>query len=326
MSIKDRLAKKMEGLAVPEKKSDKPVAAGPLRTSPGQMLMVNALTKENTQKIAQLEERLQQFEGALPVRLLPTASIVPSRWANRIEESFAGPEFQQLKDEIQQAGGNVQPIKVRPLQGQGGRYEIVFGHRRFRACDELGLPVLAMVEEVSDQDLFAAMDRENRLRHNLSPWEQGRMYRRALAEGLFPSISELARQVGVDKGNLSKALALADLPEEVVAAFRSPLELQYRWAKLLNDALQKEPDGVLQRARDIAAAGIPARSGKEVLLQLVGTSAQSNPLEAAIPLDGYGRGRVVISPKGTTVELPAGALAPERLADFVEALRSFFSK
>ena len=76
--------------------------------------------------------------------------IAPSRWANRHPDAFEGPEFEQLRREIEDAGGNVQPIKIRPITdgrtAEGGaRYEIVFGHRRHRACLDLGLPVLAVV-------------------------------------------------------------------------------------------------------------------------------------------------------------------------------------
>lgn len=275
MSMKDRLSKKTEGLFVPQRKepaSNPPVApnatAAPLRTSPGQMLMVNSLMKENNEKLASLEMRLKEFDGVLPVRLIPADRILASKWANRLEPSFRNADFAALKDEIARSEGNVQPIKLRPIAGSD-RFEIVYGHRRHRACLELNLPVLAFIEEVSEQDLFKEMDRENRHRRDLSPWEQGVMYRRALEENLFRSLGELAREIGIDKGNVSKALKLAELPEAVVSAFASPLDLQYRWAKLLSDALQKNPERVLGKAKELAArAGrLPA---KQVLDALTG--------------------------------------------------------
>ena len=45
---------------------------------------------------------------------------------------------------------------------------------------------------VSDHELFSAMDRENRERADLSPYEQGTMYRRAVDEKLYPSNRRLA--------------------------------------------------------------------------------------------------------------------------------------
>jgi ParB-like chromosome segregation protein Spo0J len=66
------------------------------------------------------------------------------------------------------------------------------------------------------------MERENRARKNLSAWEQGTMYRRALDEGLYPSQRKLAEALGVDISLVSKSLALARLPDAVVRAFRQP--------------------------------------------------------------------------------------------------------
>ena len=44
------------------------------------------------------------------------------------------------------------------------------------------------------------------------------------------------------------------MPETVVAAFQSPLDIQFRWAAPLAEAMQKDPDGTLDRARALAGA------------------------------------------------------------------------
>lgn len=206
---------------------------------------------------AQLKEAvhdLQAWDGAKPTRLLDPACVTPSAYANRHATSFVGPEFELLKREIADAGMNVQPIKVRAIATVQGKatYEIVFGHRRHEACSQLGLPVLAMVDNLDDRTLFVEMDRENRARADLSPWEQGMMYARALDLGLFASARQLAAAIGVDASNLGKALALARLPAEVVAAFASPLDLQYRWVPSLNAAVQTDLSGLSARAAKIA--------------------------------------------------------------------------
>lgn len=236
------------------------------RTAPGSMAMFMASQSAAVKEAEELREQLRQFDGSRPVRSLDPQTVRPSRWANRHADSFADEAFAELKADIASAGTNVQPVVVRTLsQGskaeEGGHgaglpaYELVFGHRRHRACLELGLPLQAMVCEMDDRALFEAMDRENRARKNLSAWEQGAMYRRALDEGLYPSQRRLAESLGVDVSLVSKALALARLPEAVVAAFQSPLELQFRWAQPLSDALQKDPEGVLRRAAKIRQSG-----------------------------------------------------------------------
>jgi ParB family chromosome partitioning protein len=280
--------------------------------------MVNSLMKESNEKVALLEARLKQFEGVLPVRLIDPEKILASKWANRDTRHFSSEEFAQLKEEISAAEGNVQPIKVRPLPGDEERYEIVFGHRRHRACLELGKPVLAMVEEVSDVDLFKEMDRENRTRLDLSPWEQGMMYRRALDEKLFASQEQLAKELGVDAGNLSKALRLAGLDQRVVSAFSSPLDLQYRWAKPLMEAVKEDEEGVLARAAELSKEGAQ-RLAKEVFEILVGFKGTDKAVHTIV-VDGIPKATLSRKGNDVTLKFEKGVLSKERVTELQEVL------
>ncbi|SNT37091.1 chromosome partitioning protein, ParB family [Noviherbaspirillum humi] len=324
MSMKDRLSRKTEGLVVPTKSETAAAQPNALRTSPGQMLMVNSLMKESNERMALLEERLKEYEGVLPVKLLDAEKIVPSRWANRLVDSFQSPEFAQLKQEIASSGGNVQPIKVRRSSGNDDTYEIVFGHRRHRACAELGLPVLAMVEDIDDQQLFKEMDRENRERADLSPWEQGMMYRRALDEKLFKSQEQLSKELGVDPGNVSKALKLADLDYRIVQAFSSPLDLQYRWAKPLSEALINGKERVLSIAAELIKGGRAGKSAKDIFELLT----SSSPLAGeAYPVMVNGKVVATIVVKGSevTVRFGKGAAPLDRIADLEHLIADWMS-
>ena len=140
------------------------------------------------------------------------------------------------------------------LQSPTPLYEIVYGMRRHRCALELGLPVLALIEDdLNEQSLFIEMDRENRNREDLSAWEQGTMYARALQRGLFPSLRQLSVAIGIDHSNVSKAIAITQLPTEIIEAFGSPLDLQFKWSTRLKEAIQKDPEGVLKRVAEIKA-------------------------------------------------------------------------
>lgn len=239
------------------------------KTGPGAMLTHLAKESEVQKENQALKDELKVWSDSLPVKRLDAAVVKPSRWANRLEGSFESEEFEQLKREIESAGGNVQPIKVRPIAASDPQeYEIVYGHRRHRACLALGLPVAAQIEPLTERALFIEMERENRQRADLRPYEQGLMYRRALDAGLFSSLRMLANDIGEDPGKVSKALALARLPDEVIRAFPSPLDLQFRWSKPLSDACEKDPQLLLKRAQSIQADGktLPAAKVLEVLL------------------------------------------------------------
>lgn len=271
-----------------------PVATGAApRTGPGQMLQFRGQILAVEGELGKLRDRLKEHQGAAPTRKLDPQTIVPSRWANRHPDSFSTPEFGRLKQDIELAGGNVQPISVRPLADQPGQYEIVFGHRRHRACSELGIPVLATIDTgpVSDHDLFSAMDRENRERADLSPYEQGTMYRRALDENLYPSNRRLAEALGVSHTWVANVLQVADLPAPVVGCFRSPLEIQHRHAKAIVAILDTDRKGVLRRAEKLRAQGQP-KAATAVVATLVGaTKEATEQTHQPIEVDGRQVGR-----------------------------------
>lgn len=281
-------------------------------------------------ELESLRAQYVQHEGAKPARLLDPRKIKPSQWANRHEDTFQTQEFIDLRAEIGNSGGNVQAIKVRPLPNdlieQGHRknalplpktsekggvepfnppyeYEIVFGHRRHRACLDLGIPVLALIEESTEQELFIDMDRENRLRADLSPWEQGMMYAKALDKGLFSSNARLASAVGRDTGVIGKALSLARLPSSVVEAFPTPLEIQYRWAKPLTDRLLLDPEAVTHRARDLKGLNqnLSAKEVFELLIseqELPQTQTLNLVSERQVTEAQMKAGKIVIGTKG----------------------------
>lgn len=213
-----------------------------------------------------------------------------------------------MKAEIESSGGNVQAIKVRPIPGSSPQeYEVVFGHRRHRACLELGILVLATIESIDDKELFKEMDRENRLRADLRPYEQGLMYVRALDEGLFSSQRKLAEDLGLQSGNVSTAINIARLPMAVIDAFSSPLDIQYRWAAPLNEALKADPDLVLARAKEISASrmnGVKI-SAPHVYDRLIGIDeVVPKTVSHFVKLGGKAAFKVSVSKDKVAIDLP----------------------
>lgn len=241
------------------------------KTAPGSMAVFMGAQSAAIREAEELKSKLKSFDGAVPVRALNPKRIRPSRWANRHEDGLSNIKFMALRSEIAAAGKNIQPIRVRPVvEDADFDYELVYGHRRHRACLDLDLPVYAVIEDMDDRALYEAMERENRERANLSAWEQGMTYRRALDEGLYPSQRKLAEAIGLDVSLISKSLALARLPETVVGAFSSPLDIQFRWAQPLSEVLQKDPEGLVNRAK-IVSANRGSKSAKQILEELLRT-------------------------------------------------------
>ena len=335
MSIKDRLAKKTADLMVsapetsrlenPAAKPSKPDEHLP-RTGPGQMLAFRSHMLQNNAQVEALSKQVEELSGSIPARMLDPSKVLPSKWANRHESSFLSKEFIELKAEIASSGGNVQAICVRPHPTKPGWYELAFGHRRHRACLDLGLPVLALIEAIDDEQLFSVMDRENRTRADLSPFEQGTMYRRALDEGLYPSLRQLAASLTIDLGNASKAISIARLPEEVIAAFEHPTQIQFRWGQALLGAIQKDPEGVIERAKStrFSTKKLPPL---DAMARLLGVSKPANSISVVLKKEGRTVGKLVRQTSGAVaLSLQSDALDEHQFAQLEKTLLKLLSE
>ena len=328
MGIGDRILASTAGLAsAGHNETSQAIDAssvGTARTAPGQMLAMHSGMIAMREELQALRAKLKQFDGSMATRLIDPASIKLSRWANRHEASFATQAFASLKASIEHAGGNSQPILVRSTVE--GQFEIVFGHRRHRACAELGLPVMAVVwdKPMPEAELFASMDRENRERADLSPYEQGSSYQAAIESGLFPSMRRLAESLGISHTWVRKALMVAQLPQPVLSAFRTPIEVQPKHAEAVHAALEVDRRVVLRRAELLSAN--PHRLGPQQVVDQLTSRPSDDSRKNEMRAGGIAIGTVNVDRRGrTTIVLdPASADSPSTdavLEALTEALR-----
>lgn len=224
---------------------------------------------------------------------LDTATIRESGAPNRDASAYADAAFEQLKADIRRAGKNISAIKVLRIKPTRNRttahvlYEVVYGHRRLRACQEIGLQVLAVIgENMSEREALLERVSENTGRADFTPLELGRICVHALETKLFSTQKQLAVALGRDAGDISKAIALAGLPAAVIAAFDCPSDLQYRHAKPLRDAVARDLNAVLAAAEELADEIGPKPPGK-VLARLTRDATNAigpSNSSSAIPL------------------------------------------
>ena len=180
--------------------------------------------------------------------------IVLSPMANRSACREDDPKFVEFKRSLLVTGGNVTPVLARrlvpdPLHPDVVVLELFSGHRCLAACASLDLLVnVLVVDNVSDLDALRHMSLQNVGRQALAALDAGRSFRRMLDDGWFTNQAELSRHMGVAEADVSTALQLAKLPEEVIGAFGSEDAVQHRHAKLLRDALKKNKEAVLAAA------------------------------------------------------------------------------
>jgi ParB family chromosome partitioning protein len=123
----------------------------------------------------------------------------------------------ELADSIK-VQGVVQPIVVRPVDGgngQGQRYEIVAGERRWRAAQMAGLgEIPAVIRHIPDEAAIAVALIENIQRENLNPLEEARSLQRLISEFGLTHV-QAAEAVGRSRAGVSNLLRLLELSPEV---------------------------------------------------------------------------------------------------------------
>lgn len=253
-----------------------------------------------------LEEqaKLREFEGAVPAKKIDPSLVDVSVFANRHEDSFESAAFALLMDEINAAGGNAQPVKVRPKQG--GRFEIVFGHRRVEACRRLGIDVFAIIEDVDDKQLWLEMTYENEARSDLTPYEMSMHYKAAIEKGLYKNWSELAEALGKAKNTLSRYSVISDLPETIIDAFASPTHIKVRHADKLSELLKSDRAAVLSRAKSLKGSG----ASPEKVLSVLEGEGQRVPRVELFPLS---YGSITRSKNKVSVAIDANQLTDDKL-------------
>jgi ParB family transcriptional regulator, chromosome partitioning protein len=171
-----------------------------------------------------------------------------------------------LADSIR-AQGVVQPIVIRPIldSGDGVRFEIIAGERRWRAAQLAGLTkVPVIIRDVPDEAAVAMSLIENIQRENLNPLEEARALDRLTRE-FEMTHQQAAEAVGRSRAAVSNLLRLLELGDEVkVLVERRAIEMGHARALLG----LTEPQAQVAAAREVAAKGLSVRETERLVKRL----------------------------------------------------------
>ena len=190
-----------------------------------------------------------------------------------------------LIDSIIAEGAQRVPAVVRHVRDDPAHdYEVIAGTRRHWAVSWLRanhypeISFLAQVQDIDDEQAFRLADLENRARKDLSDIERARNYSTALARHYGGVQARMAERLRISRGWLTKLLALASLPDEIIAAFPAPSALQVKGGYELSVLLQR-PDAarlaveaaqlVRREQEDRRRRGDDLLAGAEVTRRLV---------------------------------------------------------
>ena len=141
---------------------------------------------------------------------IPIEHIVPGKYQPR--RHFAQAELEELALSIQ-SQGLIQPVIVRPLDGQ--RYELIAGERRWRASQLATLDVIpCLVRDYTDEQAAASSLIENVNRQELNPIEEAVGYQRLLEEFQYTQ-EELSTIIGISRVAIAHKLRLLQLDKKV---------------------------------------------------------------------------------------------------------------
>ena len=117
------------------------------------------------------------------------------------------------------ANGLAQPITV--SSGNNGKYQIVAGERRYRACKLAGLKeVPVIVKNLSDKEMLEIALIENIQREELTAIEEAEGYDKLMKEFGYTQ-AELADSVGKSRSHIANLLRLNNLPDSIKAMINS---------------------------------------------------------------------------------------------------------
>jgi ParB family chromosome partitioning protein len=143
-------------------------------------------------------------------REIPVSAITPNPRQPR--RTFDEDALEELAESIREVG-LLQPVVVRPAGP--GRYELVMGERRWRACERAGLTEIgAIVKQTQDNELLRDALIENLHRQQLDPLEEAAAYQQLL-DDFGATHEQLAQKIGRSRPHISNTLRLLNLPPAV---------------------------------------------------------------------------------------------------------------
>lgn len=209
-------------------------------------------------------------------------SFVIDRFENPDDEAF-----EQLKASLREHGQEV-PVLVRPHPSRDGHFQLAYGHRRWRAAKELGLPLKAVVRSFNDEALIVAQGLENSSRKDLTYIEKA-MFAKSL-EDRGTDRQLIMAALSTDKTELSKLISVArSVPEQIARAIGpAPKAGRRRWMDLADHL---KDDGTFVRIERILADPDLSRDSDTRFLRILAALAKPHASSLPQPIWSSGEGK-----------------------------------
>lgn len=164
-----------------------------------------------------------------------------------IDEDKEQPRYQFDEEALQELMSSIEelgllsPIKVRTTSD--GRYKIIYGNRRYKACTSLNLPTIpCIVSNVTDEmEIYLEQIAENLTRQGFSPIEEAEAFNKLLTDPKFSSsVKYLSSKLGKPENYIKNKLELLKFSSAVRSLIVYGTEI--RKDKLTEDQLMPLKD------------------------------------------------------------------------------------
>ena len=200
--------------------------------------------------------------------------------SNQPRKYFDNGKMSELKDSIKNSG-LLQPITVRKISN--GKYEIVAGERRYRACRELGMENIPVIEmNVGDARGYELSVLENIQRENLNPIEEAESYL-MLMEVYGYTQEKLSEKLGKTRSSVSNKMRILKLPASVKEIVKKG-KISYGHARtLLSLSDEKKIEAA---AKEIINKGYSVRETERRVKFLINKGNSSDALSGSLDSRG----------------------------------------
>ena len=200
--------------------------------------------------------------------------------SNQPRKYFDNGKMSELKDSIRNSG-LLQPITVRKISN--GKYEIVAGERRYRACKELGMENIPVIEmNVGDARGYELSVLENIQRENLNPIEEAESYL-MLMEVYGYTQEKLSEKLGKTRSSVSNKMRILKLPASVKEMVKKG-EISYGHARTLLSLSDEKK--IEEAAKEIINKGYSVRETERRVKFLINKGNSSDALSGSLDSRG----------------------------------------
>lgn len=302
--------------------SPAPQSVGDMRTSgAATRRMMEGLEKglaakleDKTREAAELAALVQELKSrGVEWKILPVdPALVDVVGFNRFQSTFDPKQdraFADLLANIQAVGGNKQPGMVRP--SADGRYELVFGERRLRACEQAALPFTAIVADLGDDDVWLFREAENFGRKDKGILEQALALVDMPARFAYGERTAILDKLKISKTHYLRLKAIAGVPKAIWEAVPGAHTTTAREAADVVEAYRLDPRAVKARV-----SRIKPDMRRSDAIRLLATGALSDASDnSAVAFE--------ISRKGSSLSLKLRSASDESAAELEDELRQW---